>query len=78
MNIKLKIIKIQLELLRSMLHFLLNLRKPTDMLVIYCSQQLDESIVKYHKVKYHKVKSTLDKPTSINNKALFNNTLNPF
>ena len=47
MNIKYKIIKIQLESLRSILHILLNLKKPTDKIVISCSQQLDKVIVKY-------------------------------
>ena len=49
MNIKLYIIKIQIELLRSILHLLLSLKKPTDKVVISCSQQLDEIIVKYYK-----------------------------
>ena len=47
MNIKYKIIKIQLESLRSILHILLNFKKPTDKIVISCSQQLDKVIVKY-------------------------------
>ncbi len=51
MNIKLKIIKIQLEILRSILHFLLNLNKPTDKLVVFCSQQLDQVIVRYYNLK---------------------------
>ena len=51
MNIKLKIIKIQLESLRNILHLLLNLKKPTDNVVVSCSQQLDEIIVKYYKIK---------------------------
>ena len=49
MNIKMKIIKIQLESLRGILNFLLNFKKPTDKLVVFCSQQLDEVIVKYYK-----------------------------
>ncbi len=51
MNIKLKIIKKQLESLRILLHFLLNFKKPTDKIVVYCSQQLDEVIVKYQKIQ---------------------------
>lgn len=51
MNIKLKIIKKQLESLRIILHFLLFFKKPTDKIVVSCSQQLDEVIVNYHKVK---------------------------
>ena len=51
MNIKLKIIKKELESLRTILHFLLNFKKPTDKMVVSCSQQLDVVIVKYHKVK---------------------------
>ena len=49
MNIKLKIIKKELESLRTILHFLLNFKKPTDKIVISCSQQLDEVIIKYQK-----------------------------
>ena len=51
MNIKLKIIKRELESLRAILHFLLNFKKPTDKMVVSCSQQLDVVIVKYQKVK---------------------------
>jgi len=50
MNIKLKIIHKELELLRTILHFLLNFKKPTDKIVVSCSQQLDGVIVKYQKV----------------------------
>ena len=50
MNIKLKIINKELELLRTILHFLLNFKKPTDKIVVSCSQQLDGVIVKYQKV----------------------------
>jgi len=49
MNIKLKIIKKQLESLRFILHLLLNFKKPTDKIVVSCSQHLDEVIVKYYK-----------------------------
>jgi hypothetical protein len=51
MNIKSSLIKKELESLRMVLHFLLNFRKPTDRLVVSCSQQLDEVIVKYHKIQ---------------------------
>jgi len=51
MNIKLKIIKRELESLRMILHFLLNFKKPTDKIVVSCSQQLDEVIVRYQRVK---------------------------
>jgi hypothetical protein len=51
MNIKSCVIKKQLESLRMVLHLLLNFRKPTDKLVVSCSQQLDEVIVKYHKIQ---------------------------
>jgi len=51
MNIRLKIIKKELESLRLILHFLLNFRKPTDKIVVSCSQQLDEIIVKYQRIK---------------------------
>lgn len=51
MCIKLKIIKKELESLRLILHFLLNFKKPTDKVVVNCSQKLDNVIVKYHKFK---------------------------
>lgn len=51
MNLKLQIIKKQLESLRIILHFLLNFKKPTDRIVVSCSQQLDDVIVKYHKIQ---------------------------
>lgn len=51
MNIKSSLIKKQLESLRMILHLLLNFRKPTDKLVVSCSQQLDEIIVKYQKIQ---------------------------
>jgi len=51
MNIKLRILKKELESLRAILHFLLNFNKPTDKIVVSCSQQLDEVIVKYQKIK---------------------------
>ncbi|MGH4139804.1 Spo0E family sporulation regulatory protein-aspartic acid phosphatase [Clostridium sp.] len=51
MNLKLKLLKRELESLRTILHFLLNFKKPTDKLVVSCSQQLDEVIVRYQKVK---------------------------
>ena len=88
MNIKLKIITIKLELLRSILHFLLNFKKPTNKLVVFCSQQLDEVIVVYHKVKYTLPKVTSPKANSPkvaspkltlnNNRTLLNNTLSTF
>lgn len=51
MNIKSCLVKKYLESLRMILHLLLNFRKPTDKLVVSCSQQLDEVIVKYHKIQ---------------------------
>jgi len=70
MNIKLKVIKIQLELLRSILHFVLNFKKPTNKIVISCSQKLDEVIVKYYKVKGSSGKLDISC-----NRELLNNTL---
>ena len=70
MHIKLKIIKIQLEILRSILHFLLNLNKPTDILVVFFSQQLDQVIVRYYNVKTVCAKASLTE-----SRALFNYTI---
>jgi len=63
MNIKLKIIKIQIELLRNILNNLLKFKKPTDKIVISCSQQLDKVIVKYYDFKF-----------TSDNRAFFSNT----
>ena len=51
MNVKSCLIKKQLESLRMVLHMLLKHRNPTDKLVVSCSQQLDEVIVKYQKIQ---------------------------
>ncbi|MBU3159787.1 aspartyl-phosphate phosphatase Spo0E family protein [Clostridium frigoris] len=51
MNLKLKLINKELESLRTLLHFLLNYKKPTDKMVVSCSQQLDQVIVKYQKLR---------------------------
>ena len=73
MNIKLKIIKIRLESLRSTLHLLLYFNKPTNKIVVFCSQQLDQVIVKYYKVKI-----TCDKASPTDNIALLNYRLGSF
>lgn len=73
MNIKLKIIKIQLELLRSILHILLKFNNPTDKLVVFSSQRLDVFIVKYHKGK---AKLADNRRPFINTLNLFSNTDN--
>ncbi|MCJ7690778.1 MAG: aspartyl-phosphate phosphatase Spo0E family protein [Clostridiaceae bacterium] len=51
MNIKSYVVKNYLESLRIILHLLLNFKKPTDKIVVSCSQQLDDVIVKYHKIQ---------------------------
>lgn len=67
LNIKLKLVKIHLELLRHILYTLLNFYNITDKIVISCSQQLDKVIVDYQKVKIISAKCTLT-----NNKSLYN------
>jgi len=54
-NIELKIINEELYFLKMILHFLLNFKKPTDKIVVSCSQQLDEVIIKHHRATYGKV-----------------------
>jgi len=71
MNIKLKIVKIQLESLRNVLHFLLNYKNPTDKIVIFISQQLDEVVIKYQKIKYASYKISIT-----DNRCFLNKTLN--
>ena len=66
MNIKFKIIKIQMESLRSILNILLNFKKPTHKLCVSCSQKLDKVIVTYYKFKI-----ASDKAIITDNKALF-------
>ncbi|MCJ7691193.1 MAG: hypothetical protein MUO60_18025 [Clostridiaceae bacterium] len=51
MNVKSCLTKKHLESLRIILHLLLNFRKPTDKVFLCCSKQLDEVIVKYHKIQ---------------------------
>ena len=51
MNIKSCAVKNYLESLRMILHLLLNFKKPTDKIVVSCSQQLDEVIVTYYKIQ---------------------------
>lgn len=70
MNIKLRIIKIQLEILRSILHFLLNFKKPTDKLVVFCSQQLDQVIVRHYNIK-----TACDKSCLTDSRTLLNYTI---
>jgi len=73
MNIKLKIIRVQLEALRNALHFLMNFNKPTAIIVVFCSQQLDQVIVKYYKVKI-----ACDKASPSDNVSSLNYTLSQF
>lgn len=71
MNVRLNIIKIQLESLRSIMNFLLSFKSPSDKIVIFCSQQLDDVIVKYHKVTAASYKATVtDNRNSLNNKSV--------
>lgn len=70
MNIKLKIIRIQLELLRSIMNILLNFKKPTNKMVIYFSHKLDKIIVKYHKFIANSNELTVN-----DNETLFINNL---
>ena len=48
-NIELKIINEELLFLKMLLNFLLNFKKPTDKMVVSCSQHLDEIIIRHHK-----------------------------
>jgi len=54
-NIKLKIINTELRFLKMILHLLLHFKKPTDKMVVSCSQQLDKIIVSHYKSTYGKV-----------------------
>ena len=73
MSIKLKIIRVELESLRNTLHFLMNFNKPTAIIVVFCSQQLDQVIVKYYKVK-----TACDKASTSDNVSSLNYILNQF
>ena len=54
-SIELKIINKELSFLRMILHFLLHFKKPTDKMVVSCSQQLDEIIIRHYKATYGKI-----------------------
>ena len=54
-NIELKIINKELILLKLILNFLLNFKKPTDKIVVYCSQHLDEIIIRHYRATYGNV-----------------------
>ena len=60
-NIKLILINKELSFLRMILYLLLHFKKPTDKMVVSCSQQLDEIIIKHYKVTYGNVANRLFK-----------------
>jgi hypothetical protein len=50
MILKIRILKHKINSFKTLLHFLLTFRKPTDRIVVFCSQQLDQYIVQYQKL----------------------------
>ncbi|MFC3926088.1 Spo0E family sporulation regulatory protein-aspartic acid phosphatase [Clostridium punense] len=50
MILKIRILKHKINSFKKLLHFLLTFRKPTDRIVVFCSQQLDQYIVQYQKL----------------------------
>lgn len=51
MLLKFNILKQKIKSFKFMLGVLLRFKKPTDNIVVICSQQLDEYLVQYHKIK---------------------------
>lgn len=47
---KFNILKQKINSYKFILHVLLRFKKPTDTIVVICSQQLDEYIVEYQKI----------------------------
>jgi len=47
MILRIRILKHKINSFKKLLHFLLTFRKPTDRVVVFCSQQLDQYIVQY-------------------------------
>lgn len=60
MLLKFNILKQKIKSFKFMLGVLLRFKKPTDNIVVICSQQLDEYLVQYHKIKN---KSKINKST---------------
>ncbi len=52
MLIKFKVLNQKIKSFKMLLHVLLRFKKPTDTIVVVCSQHLDEYIVEYQKL-YH-------------------------
>ncbi|GAA0120785.1 MAG: Spo0E family sporulation regulatory protein-aspartic acid phosphatase [Clostridium argentinense] len=51
MFVKSKILKQKINSFKTLLHLLLIFKKPTDKIVVSCSQHLDGYIVEYQKLK---------------------------
>lgn len=51
MLLKFNILKQKIKSFKFLLGVLLRFKKPTDNIVVVCSQQLDEYLVQYHKIK---------------------------
>lgn len=50
MLLKFNILKQKIKSFKFLLGVLLRFKKPTDNIVVVCSQQLDEYLVEYHKI----------------------------
>ncbi len=56
MLLKIRVLNQKIKSFKMLLHILLTFKKPTDNLVVFCSQQLDEYIVQYQKLSPHNKK----------------------
>lgn len=51
MLLKFNILKQKIKSFKFLLGVLLRFKKPTDSIVVICSQHLDQYIIQYHKIK---------------------------
>lgn len=50
MLLKVRVLNQKIKSFKMLLHLLLTFKKPTDNIVVFCSQQLDQYIVQYQKL----------------------------
>jgi hypothetical protein len=53
MLLKFNLLNQKIKSFRLLLHVLLRFKRPTDTIVVICSQHLDEYIVEYQKLKHY-------------------------
>ncbi|MEG0132782.1 MAG: aspartyl-phosphate phosphatase Spo0E family protein [Clostridium sp.] len=61
MLLKLQVLNQKIKSFKILLHLLLRFRRPTDTIVVICSQHLDGYIVKYQKLNSNKTSNSKKK-----------------